>query len=89
MFHRISNELVVEAPENGCSVIAFEDLTDMNQTGGDGDAPFGVHVNSGTSNANGGYSPSPSEDRAGVHAESHRFSGGELNLDFWSGVSRV
>jgi IS605 OrfB family transposase len=35
MVHRISNELVAEACENGCSVIAFEDLTDIRErTGG-------------------------------------------------------
>ncbi|GAA0275830.1 transposase [Halobacterium noricense] len=33
--HRISNELVAEARENECSVIAFEDLTDIRErTGG-------------------------------------------------------
>ncbi|ERH12069.1 MAG: transposase, IS605 OrfB family, central region, partial [halophilic archaeon J07HB67] len=33
--HRISNELVTEARENGCTVIAFEDLTDIRErTGG-------------------------------------------------------
>jgi putative transposase len=157
--HRISNELVGEAREYGCSVIVFEDLTDIrertgaswghkwafnrlyeyveykaaeygidveqvapentsrrcshcgfthpdnresesfeclkcgyendadynaakniglrylrrNQTGGDGGAPVGVRLNSGTLNANGAYDP-PAEDsaRAGVHAESPR-----------------
>ncbi|WP_433630273.1 RNA-guided endonuclease InsQ/TnpB family protein [Halomicrococcus sp. NG-SE-24] len=162
IMHRISNELLAEARENGCSVIAFEDLTDIrertgaswghkwafdrlydyvdykaeeygisveqvnpentsrrcshcgfthpdnredeefecqkcgyenhadynaakniglrylrrNQTGGDGGAPLGVRLNSGTLNVNGGYSPALSEARTGVHAESHRFSGG-------------
>jgi putative transposase len=143
LLHRISNELVAEARENSCSVIAFEDLTDIrertgaswghkwafdrlynyveykaeeydivvkhvdpentsrrcshcgfthpdnrddedfeclkcgyenhadynaakniglrylrrNQTGGDGGAPLGVRLNSGTLNVNGGYSP--------------------------------
>ena len=157
MLHRISNELVAEARDNGCSVIAFEDLTDIrertgaswghkwafdrlyeyveykaeeygivveqvdpedtsrrcshcgfthpdnredeefeclncgyenhadynaakniglrylrcNQTGGDGGAPLGVRLNSGTLNANGGYSPAEESARAGVHAESH------------------
>ena len=32
--HRISNELVAEARENGCSVIAFEDLTDIRERTG-------------------------------------------------------
>jgi putative transposase len=32
--HRISNELVAEARENGCSVIAFEDLTDIRKRTG-------------------------------------------------------
>jgi len=158
MLHRISNELVTEARENGCSVIAFENLTDIrertdaswghkwtfdrlyvyveykakehgitveqvnpentsrrcshcgfthpdnrdgeefeclkcgyknhadynaakniglrylrrNQTGGDGGAPLGVRLNSGTLTVNGGYSPTSDEVRAGVHAESHR-----------------
>ncbi|MFC7141164.1 RNA-guided endonuclease InsQ/TnpB family protein [Halosimplex aquaticum] len=162
MLHRISNELVAEARENGCSVIAFEDLTGIrertgaswghkwafdrlyeyveykareygiaveqvapentsrrcsqcgfthpknrdrerfgclkcgyenhadynaakniglrylhrNQTGGDGGAPLSVRLNSGTLNANGGYSPASLEARTGVHAESHRDSGG-------------
>ncbi|MDS0252444.1 RNA-guided endonuclease InsQ/TnpB family protein [Haloarcula argentinensis] len=157
MLHRISNELVAEARDNGCSVIAFEDLTDIrertgaswghkwafdrlyeyveykaeeygivveqvdpedtsrrcshcgfthpdnredeefeclkcgyenhadynaakniglrylrcNQIGGDGGAPLGVRLNSGTLNANGGYSPAEESARAGVHAESH------------------
>jgi IS605 OrfB family transposase len=161
--HRISNELVVEARTQGCSVIAFEDLTDIrersgaswghkwafnrlyeyveykaaeygieveqvnpentsrrcshcgfthpdnregedfaclkcgyenhadynaakniglrylrrNQTGGDGGAPLGVRLNSGTLNANGEYeSPADVSARAGVHAESHPFTGG-------------
>jgi len=160
--HRISNELVTEARENECSVIAFENLTDIrdrtgaswghkwaftrlyeyveykaakyginveqvdpehtsrrcsecgfthpdnresesfecqkcgyenhadynaakniglrylrrNQTGGDEGAPLGVRLNSGTLNVNGDYSPALSEARTGVHAESHRFSGG-------------
>ena len=160
--HRISNELVAEARENGCSVIAFEDLTGIrertgaswghkwafdrlydyvdykaeehgieveqvapgntsrrcshcgfthpdnrdsenfeclkcgyenhadynaakniglrylrrNQTGGDGGAPLGVRLNSGTLNVNGGYSPGSSEARTGVHAEFHDFSRG-------------
>jgi len=34
MLHRISNELIVEAHENGCSVIAFEDLTDIRERTG-------------------------------------------------------
>ena len=34
MLHRISNELVAEARENGCSVIAFEDLTDIRERTG-------------------------------------------------------
>jgi len=162
MLHRISNELVAEARENGCSVIAFEDLTDIrertgaswghkwafdrlheyveykadehgigveqvdpantsrrcshcgftdpdnrerdafecldcgyenhadynaakniglrylrgNQTGGDGGAPLGVRLNSGTLNVNGGYSPAEESARTGVHAESHGFSRG-------------
>jgi transposase, IS605 OrfB family, central region len=158
--HRIANELVGEARDHDCSVIAFEDLTDIrdrtgaswghkwafnrlyeyveykaeacgidveqvdpentsrrcstcgfthpdnresesfeclkcgyenhadynaakniglrylrrNQTGGDGGAPVGVRLNSGTVNANGEYDP-PADDsaRAGVHAESPRF----------------
>jgi putative transposase len=161
--HRISNELVAEARNHECSVIAFEDLTDIrdrtgaswehkwafnrlyeyveykaeacgidveqvdpkntsrrcshcgfthpdnrdsenfeclkcgyenhadynaakniglrylrrNQTGDDGGAPLGVRLNSGTLNANGEYEP-PADDsaRAGVHAESHPFTGG-------------
>ncbi|RZN63136.1 MAG: transposase, partial [Methanonatronarchaeia archaeon] len=32
--HRISNELVSEARENGCSVIAFEELTDIRERTG-------------------------------------------------------
>jgi len=32
--HRISNELVAEARENGCTVIAFEDLTDIRERTG-------------------------------------------------------
>jgi putative transposase len=162
MLHHISNELVSEARENGCSVIAFEDLTDIrdrtgaswghkwafnrlyeyvdykteehdiaveqvdpentsrrcshcgfthpdnrdgedfeclkcgyenhadynatkniglrylrrNQTGGDGGAPLGVRLNSGTLNVNGGYSPAEESARTGVHAESHPFTGG-------------
>ena len=47
-----------------------------NQTGGDGGAPLGVCLNSGTLNVNGGYSPAEESARTGVHAESHRFSGG-------------
>jgi len=157
--HRISNELVAEARDYGCSVIVFEDLTDIrertgaswghkwafnrlyeyveykaaehgieveqvapentsrrcstcgfthpdnrdsegfeclkcgyenhadynaakniglrylrrNQTGGDGGAPVGVRLNSGTLNANGAYEPPAEESaRAGVHAESPR-----------------
>jgi putative transposase len=31
MLHRVSNELVAEARENECSVIAFEDLTDIRE----------------------------------------------------------
>ncbi|GAA0284906.1 hypothetical protein GCM10009000_119950 [Halobacterium noricense] len=48
-----------------------------NQTGDDEGAPLGVCLHSGTLNVNGEYD-SPAEDsaRAGVHAESHRFSGG-------------
>jgi len=34
MLHRISNELVAEARENECSVIAFEDLTDIRERTG-------------------------------------------------------
>jgi IS605 OrfB family transposase len=35
MLHRISNELVAEARETGCTVIAFEELTDIRErTGG-------------------------------------------------------
>jgi IS605 OrfB family transposase len=34
MLHRISNELVAEARENGCSVIAFEDLTNIRERTG-------------------------------------------------------
>ena len=35
MLHRISNELVAEARTHDCSVIAFEDLTDIRErTGG-------------------------------------------------------
>jgi len=34
MLHRTSNELVAEARENGCSVIAFEDLTDIRERTG-------------------------------------------------------
>ncbi|MEZ3145114.1 RNA-guided endonuclease InsQ/TnpB family protein [Halobaculum sp. MBLA0143] len=34
MLHRISNELVAEARENGCTVIAFEDLTDIRERTG-------------------------------------------------------
>jgi transposase len=42
-----------------------------NQTGGDGGAPVGVRLNSGTLNANGEYEPPADESaRAGVHAES-------------------
>jgi IS605 OrfB family transposase len=166
LIHRISNELVREAYESGCSVIAFEDLTDIrertnaswghkwafnrlyeyvaykaqehgimveqidpentsrrcsncgfthsdnrdgedfeclkceyenhadynaakniglqylcrNQTGGDGGAPLGVCLNSGTLNANGDYIPASTEARAGVHAESHPFSGRSSNI---------
>ncbi|MFW5950447.1 MAG: RNA-guided endonuclease TnpB family protein, partial [archaeon] len=46
------------------------------QTGGDGGAPLGVRLNSGTLNVNGGYSPASTEARTGVHAESHDFSRG-------------
>jgi IS605 OrfB family transposase len=46
------------------------------QTGGDGGAPLGVRLNSGTLNVNGGYSPAPDGARTGVHAESHGFSRG-------------
>jgi len=162
MMHRIANGLVAEARENDCSVIAFEELTDIrertgaswghkwafdrlynyveykaeaygisvkqvapentsrrcshcgfthsdnrdgeafeclkcgyenhadynaakniglrylrrNQTGGDGGAPLGVRLNSGTLNVNGGYSPAEESARTGVHAESHGFSSG-------------
>ncbi|QDX40806.1 RNA-guided endonuclease TnpB family protein [Salarchaeum sp. JOR-1] len=34
MLHRISNELVAEARENDCSVIAFEELTDIRERTG-------------------------------------------------------
>jgi putative transposase len=34
MLHRISNELVAEARNHGCSVIAFEDLTDIRERTG-------------------------------------------------------
>ena len=34
MLHRISNDLVAEARENGCSVISFEDLTDIRERTG-------------------------------------------------------
>ena len=34
MLHRISNELVAEARENECSMIAFEDLTDIRERTG-------------------------------------------------------
>jgi IS605 OrfB family transposase len=34
MLHGISNELVCEARENGCSVISFEDLTDIRERTG-------------------------------------------------------
>ena len=161
--HRIANELVTEACDHECSVIAFEDLTDIrdrtgaswghkwafnrlygyveykaaeygiaveqvdpentscrcshcgfthpdnresdsfecqkcgyenhadynaakniglrylrrNQTGGGEGAPLGVRLNSGMVNVNGEYeSPASTEARTGVHAESHRFSGG-------------
>ncbi len=154
--HRVANELVAEAAENGCTVIAFEDLTDIrdrmpnarrfyewafhrlyeyvsykaeergirveqvnlkntsrrcsscgftyeddrrvqdtflcqscgyenhanynaakntgyrlfpNQTGGEGGAPVGVHVNTGMLNAN-GVKRLPDSARAGVHGES-------------------
>ncbi|SDG00592.1 RNA-guided endonuclease InsQ/TnpB family protein [Halorientalis regularis] len=162
ILHRISNEIVAEACENGCSVIVFEGLTNIrertgaswghqwafdrlyeyveykaeehgieveqvdpentsrrcshcgfthldnrdgedfeclncgyqnhadynaakniglrylrrNQTGGDGGAPLGVRLNSGTLNVNGDYSPASPEVRTGVHAESHDLSGG-------------
>jgi putative transposase len=163
MLHRIANEVVAEARDHECSVIAFEDLTDIrartgaswghkwafnrlyeyveykaaeygidvaqvspentsrrcstcgfthpdnresesfeclkcgyvnhadynaakniglrylrrNQTGGDGGAPLGVRLNSGMVNVNGEYeSPADVSARTGVHAESHRFSGG-------------
>ncbi|NIC00877.1 IS200/IS605 family element transposase accessory protein TnpB [Halobacterium sp. R2-5] len=151
MLHRISNELITEARENECSVIVFEDLTDIrertgaswghkwafdrfyeyvaykaeeydivvtqvdpentsrrcshcgfthpdnrdnedfeclkcgyenhadynaakniglrylrrNQTGGDGGAPLGVRLNSGTLNVNGGYSPATASGQNG------------------------
>jgi putative transposase len=160
--HRIANELVAEARDHDCSVIAFEDLTDIrdrtgaswghkwaftrlyeyveykaaeygitvgqvtpentsrrcshcgfthpdnrededfeclkcgyenhadynaaknigvryfrrDQTGGDGGALLGVRLNSGMLNVNGGYCPAEESARTGVHAESHRFSGG-------------
>ena len=48
-----------------------------NQTGGDEGAPLGVRLNSGMVNVNGEYeSPAEISARTGVHAESHRFSGG-------------
>ena len=48
-----------------------------NQTGGDGGAPLGVRLNSGTLNVNGEYeSPADSSARTGVHAESPPFTGG-------------
>ncbi len=34
MLHRISNDLVAEARENDCSVIAFEELTDIRERTG-------------------------------------------------------
>jgi IS605 OrfB family transposase len=34
MLHRISNELLAEAHENGCSMIALEDLTDIHERTG-------------------------------------------------------
>ena len=34
MLHRISTELVAEARENGCSIIALEDLTDIRERTG-------------------------------------------------------
>jgi len=34
LLHRISNGLIAEARENGCSVIAFEDLTDIRERTG-------------------------------------------------------
>ena len=162
LLHRISNDLVAEARENECSVIAFEDLTNIrerigaswghkwafdrlyeyveykaeeygvvveqvdpentsrrcshcgfthsdnrddeafeclkcgyenhadynaakniglrylreSQTGSGGGALLGVRLNSGMLNVNGGYSPAPDRAGTGVHAESHRFSGG-------------
>jgi putative transposase len=43
-----------------------------NQTGGDGGAPLGVRLNSGTLNVSGEYeSPAEVSARTGVHAESH------------------
>nr|WP_246084395.1 hypothetical protein [Salinadaptatus halalkaliphilus] len=34
MLHRISNELVAEARENGCLTIVFENLTDIRERTG-------------------------------------------------------
>jgi IS605 OrfB family transposase len=34
LLHRISNELVAETRENGCTVIAFEELTDIRERTG-------------------------------------------------------
>jgi len=48
-----------------------------NQTGGGEGAPLSVRLNSGMLNVNGEYdSPAEESARTGVHAESHRFSGG-------------
>jgi hypothetical protein len=40
--HRLANELVAEARENGCTVIAFEDLTDICERTGASWAQMGV-----------------------------------------------
>jgi len=63
------------ADYNAAKNIGLRDLR-RNQIGGDGGAPLGVRLNSGTLNVNGGYAPASTEARTGVHAESHRFSGG-------------
>ena len=42
-----------------------------NRAGGDGGAPLGVRLNSGTLNVNGGYSRAEESVGTGVHAESH------------------
>jgi len=74
----------------GCQKCGYENHADYNaakniglrylrrnQTGGDGGAPLGVRLNSGTLNVNGEYeSPAEVSARTGVHAESHPFTGG-------------